>query len=136
MQHAARSGRAYLALARGDTLRALRLLEEIRNTYERSYYTYYEPFTRARLLSRLGRDREAAQLLDQMPFERQWPPSADAILVELERGRVHERLGERDVALRAYSVVVDAWRNADPVLQPLVAEARSALARLSAEPRR
>jgi eukaryotic-like serine/threonine-protein kinase len=135
-EHCTRSGRAYLALARGDTLRALRLFEAIPNSPDRSYYSYYEQLTRARALSRLGRDREAAQLLDHMPFERQWAPSADAILVELERGRVHERLGHPEVAIRAYSLVVDAWRNADPALRPLVDEARSALARLSAEPRR
>ncbi|NIM52820.1 MAG: protein kinase [Gemmatimonadales bacterium] len=131
----ARSGRAYLVLARGDTLLALRLFEAIPNWPNR-FYSYYEYFTRARLLSRLGRDREAAYLLDHMPFVRRWSPTTDAIVAALERGRVHERLGNREAAIQAYSMVVDAWRNADPPLQPLVEEARSALARLAGEPRR
>ncbi len=134
-EHLAQSGRAYLALARGDTSRALHLVAAIPNWPNRSYFSYYERLTHALLLSRLGRDREAASLLDRIPFERQWAPAADAILVELERGRVYERLGDRAVAARAYALVVDAWHQADPPVQSLVDEARAALARLAAEPR-
>jgi hypothetical protein len=35
--------------------------------------------------------------------------------------------------VRDYSYVMDAWRNADPLLQPHVEEARQALARLVGE---
>jgi len=55
------------------------------------------------------------------------------ILRALERGRVNERLGNRERALEGYAKVVQAWRNADPELQPYVEEARAALTRLSAE---
>jgi len=130
-----RSSRAYLALARGDTTRALRLLDGLPTWPTRTYFSHYERMTQAFLLSQMGRDPEAAALLDHMPFERQWAPSTDAIMVELERGRVHERLGNWAEAIRAYSFVVEAWRTADAPLQPLVAEARSALARLAGEPR-
>ena len=49
----------------------------------------------------------------------------------LERGRVFERLGQRDNAIAGYSFVADYWRNADAELQPYVTEARAALKRLS-----
>ena len=77
----------------------------------------------------------AARLLDRMPFATQFDPAADAILTQLERGRVHERLGNRDTAIEAYARVVDAWSGADAVLQPLVSEAREALSRLTKESR-
>jgi hypothetical protein len=50
-----------------------------------------------------------------------------------ERGRVHERLGNREVAADAYRFVADVWRNADPELQPFAQEAARGLARLNAE---
>jgi transposase len=56
-----------------------------------------------------------------------------AILWALLRGRVAERIGERDRAIRSYAWVTGMWRNADPELQPYVAEAREGLARLTAE---
>ncbi|UCG85385.1 MAG: protein kinase [Gemmatimonadota bacterium] len=129
---AARTTRAYLALARGDTLEALRRLEDIPN-WPQCYYCYDVQLTRARVLTQLGRYREAAELLDHMPFERLFAPASEAVVAALERGRVHERLGNGDAAIRAYSYVVDAWRNADPQLQPFVQEARLALQRLAGE---
>ncbi len=47
-----------------------------------------------------------------------------------------ETLDNRDEAINAYSYVLDAWRHAEPELQPLVEEARGALERLGGEPRR
>ena len=49
---------------------------------------------------------------------------------------MHERLGNRDQAIEAYAFVVEAWRDPDPELLPMVEEARAALARLTGEPRR
>jgi hypothetical protein len=51
----------------------------------------------------------------------------------LERARVNERLGRRDVAIDAYRYVVEVWAKADAALQPYVAEAREALRRLASE---
>ncbi len=132
----ARSARAYLALARHDTAQALHALASIPSWPSLAYVNYYEQLTRAHILSAVGRDREAAELLDRMPFSRQWAPTSDAIVVELERGRVHERLGHRSTAVEAYSAVTNAWRDADPILQPLVEEAKEALGRLAGEPPR
>ncbi len=129
---AARTARAYAVLARGDTLEALSQLEDIPD-WPRCFYCYDHRLTRAQVLARLGRDREAAELLDHMPFELFFAPASEAVVAALERGRVHERLGNREAAVTAFSYVVDAWRNADPELQPMVEEARLALQRLTGE---
>jgi serine/threonine-protein kinase len=129
-----RAGQAYLELVRGDTVTALRELEAIPN-WPYSYWQYGPWLVRAQVLAAVGRDGEAASLLRQMPYTRQWAPPAEAVIVALERGRVNERLGNTEVAVRSFSYVVDAWRYADPHLQPLVEEARTALARLAGEPR-
>jgi len=49
------------------------------------------------------------------------------------RGRVAERLGERERAIQSYTWVVSMWRNADPELQPYVREAREGVVRLTGE---
>ena len=56
------------------------------------------------------------------------------MLWALEGARVAERLDQRDKAVTGYQYVADAWRHADPVLQPYVRDARSGLERLTAEP--
>lgn len=132
LEDAARTARAYAVLARGDTLEALSLLEDIPN-WPRCYYCYDQRLARAQILARIGRDREAADLLDHMPFERLFAPASEAVVAALERGRVHERLGDREAATTAFSYVVDAWRKADPELALFVAEAREALQRLAGE---
>jgi hypothetical protein len=93
----------------------------------------FERLVRVRLLGAKGRDREAAALLDTpiSPF-----PDALDVVWTLERARVNDRLGEDEKAVEAYSFVAQIWRHADPELQPVVAEARAALSRLTAEPSR
>jgi hypothetical protein len=54
----------------------------------------------------------------------------------LERARLADRLGDRPTAVHYYRFVLQSWLHADPELQPFVAEARAALQRLGAEPRR
>ncbi len=132
LEDAASTARAYAVLARGDTLEALSLLGNIPD-WPQCYYCYDQRLTRAQILARLGRDREAADLLDHMPFERLFAPASEAVVAALERGRVHERLGNREAAIQAFSYVADAWRSADPELQPFVAEATEALGRLTRE---
>jgi hypothetical protein len=60
-------------------------------------------------------------------------PLATEVLWVLLRGRVAERVGERDRAIQSYGWVVGMWRNADPELQRDVREARDGLARLTDE---
>jgi hypothetical protein len=124
------AARAYLALTRSDTTEALRRFAGLDSLCAGCYL---EKLTRVRLLSARGEDRQAGALLESQlvavltPFEVVWA---------LERGRVAERLGEREKAINAYRYVAGAWRHADPELHPSVAEAKAAIQRLSGEPRR
>ena len=93
----------------------------------------YERLARVRLMIASGRDREAAALLE-VPLG-MFPEALDVVWA-LERGRVNDRLGNRENATEAYSFVARSWRGADPELHQVVAEARSALSRLTSEPGR
>ncbi len=55
---------------------------------------------------------------------------------EIQLSASYEQLGNRDRAIEGYALVVRAWSNADAELQPFVSEARAALTRLNAEPRK
>lgn len=63
-------------------------------------------------------------------FRSLYPYSWYFVPAQLELGRTYERLGERALARERYRIVAEAWATADPEFQPLVDEARSALARL------
>ncbi len=101
-----------------------------------------------------GRDEEALRLLDVV-FREDSPQVVTPWIMELlERmgrpedairyglvfgpqpwlgvplGKLYEEIGDRDRALEAYGWVTLAWQNADPLLQPMIAEARQAIARL------
>ena len=88
---------------------------------------------KAQLLGLRGRNREAAELLDREPHNPN-PVPLTTVFWWLERGRVKERLGKNEEAIPAYRLVADWWRNADPELQPNVAEARAGLKRLGSKP--
>jgi tetratricopeptide (TPR) repeat protein len=48
-------------------------------------------------------------------------------------GQLHEKKGNRDRALEYYGKFVDLWKDADPVVQPMVAETRQWIAQLAGE---
>ena len=133
----------YLRLSRGDTAGALAGFQS--RPYPPCSFCYSGRMLHARLLVQLGRDREAARLLDQVLEPQLFtplgsptihPPTAALVLWRFERGRVNERLGNTEKAIAAYSYVVDAWANADSILQAnYVTPAREALARLVGEGR-
>jgi eukaryotic-like serine/threonine-protein kinase len=122
---------AYAALARGDSAGALGYLEAIPDTlclvddFDTCFHLH---LTLARLLSTRGDDRRAGALLERW----RWAAGSSPwfVLSTLERGRVAERLGEREKAIESYRFVTEAWRRPDPELQPYVIEAGEALARL------
>jgi hypothetical protein len=93
-----------------------------------------EQLTRVDLLVARGRYAEAAPLLDH-----EWPPPfpQDPLIVlrNLQRARVNEHLGNREKAIESYAFVTHVWRQADPELQPFVADAKAGLKRLGGEPR-
>jgi hypothetical protein len=125
------AGRAHLALAKRDSVEALRVLTATRDTLQDCWYE--NRVVLVRLLAAAGRYREAANHL-----ERRWPGTTscsngvDDIIWTMERARVFDRLGRRDEAIASYVFVAAAWRTADPELQPYVREAREAAKRLRA----
>lgn len=121
---------AYLALARGDSADALRRLQAVSDSLCLVAACLPEKRLLARLLSASGDDRQAAQVLDR--WDRTVLPNCtpSAVLVELERGGIAERLGDTLRARRAYGFVADVWRNADPELQGYVGMAREGIARV------
>ena len=118
------------ALARGDTTAAIAALTIPDSACASWCWEARLPL--AFLLSARKRDREAAAILDQDFLA--WPSLK--VMWILERARVNERLGVRPKAIDAYLYVANAWRNADPVVQPYVEEARRGLARLNTDPAR
>ncbi len=121
------AGRAYLALARRDTLSALRQFMFNSDTLHGCWYD--NRMTLVQLLIAKKRYNDAAARL-----ERRWPGTSacsngfDDVWWTLERARVAMKLGRTDEAMASYALVADAWRDADPELQPFVHEARKALA--------
>jgi hypothetical protein len=121
---------AYLALARADSVRALRLFQSIPDTLCPVNDCFYEKLIQARLLTAQGQARQAGAVLNRWVWSGGGPLF---VLGVLEQGRIAEGLGERHKAIDSYQFVADAWRRADPQLQPFVVEARNALARLTRE---
>jgi tetratricopeptide (TPR) repeat protein len=125
LRYGSSSARAYIALARRDTTEALRRFLALPDTV---CPCTYDQIVTTQLLTARGRYAEAAAILDhQMPL-------VATGLWNLQRGRVLERLGRREEALKAYASVAERWAHADPELQSYVAEARVAVKRLSREP--
>jgi len=124
--------RAYLALARGDTSEALRLFGS-RPDSACFGQCPIDDLVYVQLLAARHRDAEAAARLERPISGFQPALMPVEILRALERGRVNERLGNKERAIDGYSLVVRAWRNPDTELEPYVQEAREALLRLSGE---
>ncbi|HET6577344.1 MAG TPA: hypothetical protein VFG66_03430, partial [Gemmatimonadales bacterium] len=123
---------AYLTLARHDSAAALLQLESIPDSLcsAGKFSCFYGNLTLARLLAARSEYRAAGDLLERWWWQG-FPDGPMLILALLERGRIAERLGEREKAVESYRFVADAWRRADPELQPYVTEAREGLARLA-----
>jgi len=133
--YAIASQRAYLALAKGDSAEALRLFDASPDTAAFGA-SGIDDLVHSQLLAARDHVADAAALLDRPPVGFNPAISPVEVLRGLERGRVNERLGNRQRAIEGYSMVVQAWRNPDPELESFVAEARAALERLNAEPRK
>jgi class 3 adenylate cyclase/tetratricopeptide (TPR) repeat protein len=89
----------------------------------------YERFTRAELLDSLGREEEALDwyrnLTRSSSYETTYLP-----IVYVREAQILERRGDRAGAVRSYRAFLDLWRGADPEFQPLVDQARRAVAEL------
>jgi eukaryotic-like serine/threonine-protein kinase len=131
--YVAASAAAFGALARQDTTAALERLASLPDGGCPS--CYLDRLTLAQLLVERRRNAEAWRILQAEEPSGAVVPLPTEVLWVLLRGRVGERVGERDRAIQAYAWVAGMWRNADPVLQPYVREARDGLARLTGEKR-
>jgi len=128
------ASRAFLALARGDTTEALRLFDALPDTACFGACVI-DDLVHVQLLVARNRLADARARLERPPVGFSPGLLPIEVLRGLERGRVYERLGDREGAIAGYSLVVNAWRSADPVLKTYVDEARAALARLGGEKR-
>jgi len=87
--------------------------------------------TRAELLDRLGDTKWAVELLAMIDPSRfgsvQAIDHTAAIYARrfAFRGRLYEKLGERDQAIAAYERFTQLWANADEPMQPEVRAARA-----------
>jgi tetratricopeptide (TPR) repeat protein len=134
----ATAARAHLALARGDTARALRAFDSLATTRTPcAWWCQNGQLLYARLLAGRGRLDKAARILNEPPslegnvLDASPAPLPSDILWYLERGRVAERLGDRARATDAYRYVTEAWRRPDTELERYAAEARTGLDRLT-----
>ncbi len=109
--------RARRALVRGRNEEALPLLEA---AYRRSGFLTL-PLWIARLHADAGHAAEAERYLETYGAD-PW--------IAAELARFYEERGEPEKALEAYGWITLAWDGADAELQPKVAEARRAIARL------
>ena len=128
---------AFLDLARGDSLAAIRKLSAIPDTLcLADWYTtdcFHLNRTLARLLEARGEPRRAGERLERW----RWNAGGGLLftLATLELGRITERLGDKAQAEEYYGFVLAMWRRPDPELVPYVAEAREGLARLGVSER-
>ena len=126
---------AFLDLARGDSVAAIRKLSAIPDSLcladDYAANCFHLNLTLARLLAARGDDRRAGELLERWRWQGRGTPVF--VLATLELGRIAERLGDTRKAAECYGFVVAAWRRADPELLPYVAEARGGLVRLGVE---
>jgi len=127
MTYFSASTRAYAALARNDTTAATRLFDALPDSI---LALPLDELMRARLVARQD-PRRALKLL-----EIRGSPDLLVPVRALERARIAERVGYRDLAVESYARVVDFWQNADaPPLRDARDEARAALQRLDADGR-
>jgi tetratricopeptide (TPR) repeat protein len=124
---------AHLTLARADTADAIEQLSALPR--DDCPGCYLDRVVLAQLLVQEQRNAEAWDLLRADLPSATLGPFPSEVLWSLLRGRVAERIGEREHAIRSYSWVVGMWRRPDPELEPYVTEAREGLERLTAEKR-
>jgi serine/threonine-protein kinase len=123
--YGANAARARLLLLRGDTTAALENFRQIPDSLL-PVLRYFERFDWARTLAARGRYRDAAKVLDAI-LPPEYTLTVSEVIWWLERARIAAHLGERDIALRGYTLVSRTWAKADPELRKFAAEAERAL---------
>jgi DNA-binding SARP family transcriptional activator/TolB-like protein len=85
----------------------------------------HERFARAELLHQLGRDDEALAWYRSLSYDLLYTGPA-----EFRQAQIYQRRGDRAQAIEHYSRFIRLWRAHDPAFEPVVQQARGALARL------
>jgi serine/threonine-protein kinase len=124
------------ARARGDLPALRRALEAERSVNGCSRCGLY---ALARVLDDLGETDSALVVYERAVSSAPWGDWIEDITFAAPTwrrlGQLHETRGDREKALDYYRKFVEAWRVADPGLQPGVAEAKARMAALAGEPR-
>jgi serine/threonine-protein kinase len=124
-EYNSQAARAYLFLARRDTANAVKAFVLLSDTL--CLRCDQDHLTTGRLLE-WKRDYGAAdKILRQRLYSLVTPAE---VVIALERGKVAELAGKRDVALRSYRLVVATWARGDPEVQGLVQAAQAGIRRL------
>jgi tetratricopeptide (TPR) repeat protein len=128
----------FIAAAEGRTAEALGHFRAWRS--EPTFLQNGAGFGMATLMEQAGMADSALALYEALTarpkgitavFEDRW-----SLAASYERqAALYEARGERDKALDAWSRFVELWKDADPVLQPRVRDARERMARLAGESR-
>jgi len=115
--------RGEVALARGDTPRAIELLELANSRASTAYSA--EPLARA--YARAGDPARAIQQYEKITehVEYGWEGQEPWIFSHVELGQLYEAQGEFAKAIAAYQQFVDLWRDSDPDLARSVAAIKS-----------
>ncbi len=115
------STQAFLALARRDTLEAIRRLDALPECPNGAWTCRWAHFTRVELHSVLGNFGVAAPLVNRPFFDpAALYPSPNWVLWKLIRGRVNEALGNRALGIQAYSLRhrrLAVWRRRGPAVR-------------------
>jgi hypothetical protein len=123
----AEAGRAWRALALGDSAAALTRFLQLADFPNEEGVGDWERYTAIRLLNDAHRFDEALTRLDR---EIPSTPFPWDIVLLLERARANEGLGQSEAAAGMYARVADLWARGDPALEPIVSAARAAASRL------
>ncbi len=127
--HDAGAARAYLQLAVHDTTAAIKAFGQLSDTLCLSCYR--DRLTEARLLEARKQWESADRLLRQRLYTAVSPIE---VSMALERGKVARQRNDTATAIRAFTLVVNAWQRGDPEVQPVVEEAKHALRVLGSQP--
>jgi tetratricopeptide (TPR) repeat protein len=127
----ARSIRAHVAAVGGRDRKALADLDAAE--WEAAAPVFdseaYDRYFRAELLERVGREDEAlgwyGSIAERAAYELVYLAPAHR-----RQAEIYARRGQRDLAVQHYRRFIELWSEADPELQPAVAEARRRLAGL------
>jgi tetratricopeptide (TPR) repeat protein len=119
-----REQEAHRLWGRGRKAEALRAFEEALALDAQAAWVLWSV---GRLALELGQSEKAERAYRRLATGDDF---AGGPLGYLHLGRIYERTGRPAEAMAAYDAFASAWQRADPELQPLVGEAREAMARL------